>query len=223
MRKLAFLTITFAALFAAAPAARTAPPKPGPSPTPAPTPITNGTISVCNTSGARPITGSLSYTLAAVAAAGGTQTITVPVGTCATQIFYPQGTSVTVTENVPTGDAVTSITLSGGAATLSSSAPTAGSAVVVVGNAQALLTFVTSGPPLAPPAARNCKVPNLLGLGLTSAKAGLLKAACTLGRIRRAYSSGFRAGHVMAEAPRRGLVLAPHAPVDLVLSRGPKP
>jgi hypothetical protein len=220
MRKLAFLTITFAAVFAAAPAARTAPPKPGPPP---PTPITNGTISVCNTSGARPIAGALSYTLAAVAAAGGTQTISVPVGACATQIFYPQGTSVTITENVPTGDAVTSIALSGGAATLTSSSPTAGSAVVVVGNAQALLTFVTSGPPLTPPAQHNCKVPNLLGLGLTAAKAGLIKAHCTLGRLHRAYSSGFRAGHVMGEAPRRGLVLAPHAPVDLVLSRGPKP
>src|SRR5690348_10281209 len=161
MRRLAFLTITLAAVFAAAPAARTAPPpKPGPSPTP----TVNGTISVCNTSGARPIAGSLGYTLAAVAAAGGTQTITVPVGTCATQIFYPQGTSVTVTENVPTGDAVTSIALSGGAATLTSSSPTAGSAVVVVGNGQSLLTFVTSGPPLTPPAQRNCKVPNLLGL-----------------------------------------------------------
>jgi len=221
MRKLAFLTFTFAAVFAAAPAARTAPPKPGPSPSPPP--IVNGTISVCNTSGARPISGSLSYTLAAVAAAGGTQTITVPVGTCATQIFYPQGTSVTVTENVPTGDAVTSVALSGGAATLTSSSPTAGSAIVVVGNAQALLTFVTSGPPLTPPVQRNCKVPNVLGLGLTAAKAGLVKAACTFGRLRRAYSSGFRVGHVMAEAPRRGLVLAPHAPVDLVLSRGPKP
>jgi hypothetical protein len=221
MRRLAFLTITLAAAFASAPAARTAPPKPGPSPSPPP--IVNGTISVCNTSGARPITGSLSYTLAAVAAAGGTQTITVPVGTCATQIFYPQGTSVTVTENVPTGYSITSIGLSGGAATLSSSTPTAGSAVVLVGNAQALLTFTTSGPPLAPPVQRNCKVPNLLGLGLTGAKAGLIKAHCTLGRLRRAYSSGFRAGHVMAEAPRRGLVLAPHAPVDLVLSRGPKP
>ena len=182
----------------------------------------SGTLSICNTSGARPITGSLSFTLAAAASAGGTQTITVAVGACAQQIFYPQGATVTVSENVPSGYAVTSIAIAGGGSTLASTTPASGSAAVLIGAGQAVLTFVTSGPPPAA-AAPTCRVPNLLGLGLPAAKTALGRAHCTLGRLRRAYSNGFRAGHVMAEAPRRGALLAPRAPVDLVLSRGPKP
>jgi beta-lactam-binding protein with PASTA domain len=89
---------------------------------------------------------------------------------------------------------------------------------VAVGTSQALLTFTTNGP-----APHNCKVPNVLGLGLAAAKTSLLKANCALGHVRRAYSRTFRIGHVLAEAPRRGTVLAPHAPVDLTLSRGPRP
>jgi len=192
-------------------------PKPPQPPGPAPQ-IVYGTISVCNASGPRAVAGSFTYTLAAAAAAGGTQTIVLAVGACAPQIFYPSGTAVTITENVPVNDSVASITLNGGGATLSSSSTAAGSAVVAVGTSQALLTFTTNGP-----APRNCKVPNVLGLGLAAAKTSLLRANCILGHVRRAYSRTFRIGHVLAEAPRRGMVLAPHAPVDLTLSRGPRP
>lgn len=212
------LTILTAALLL--PAFAAAAPHPPVATTPSAPP--SGTLSICNTSGARPITGSLSFTVAAAASAGGTQTITVAVGACAPQIFYPQGATVTITENVPSGYAVTATSIAGGASTLSSATPASGTAVVLVGTGQALVTFTTSGP-AARPEAINCKVPNILGLGLTATKTALAHAHCTLGRIRRAYSRGFRAGHVMAEAPRRGTLLAPRAPVDVVVSRGPKP
>jgi hypothetical protein len=70
----------------------------------------NGTISRLRHLGARPTSGSLGYTLAAVAC--GTQNPRA-VGTCATRISYQHGASVTITENVSTNDAVTAITLSG--------------------------------------------------------------------------------------------------------------
>jgi hypothetical protein len=181
-----------------------------------------GTLSVCNASGARPVTGSFTYTLAAPASAGGTQTLNVAVGACSAQIFYPQGTPVTVTENVPAGYAVTSIAIGGGASTISSSTPAAGAAVVTIGSGQSLLTFTTSAPATTG-SGRDCKVPNVVGLGLTAAKAALVKAGCTRGLLHKAYSRTFRAGRVISESPRRGTVLAHGAPVDLVLSRGPRP
>jgi hypothetical protein len=196
-----------------------APAAPAPKP-PAPT-VAYGTISICATAGSRPVGGPLSFTAAAPASAGGTQTVTVAVGACSAQIFYPSGTSLTVVENVPAGAAVTAITLAG-AGTLTASSPTAGSATVTIGTSTGTLTFTTSGPATTP-ALADCKVPNVLGLGLLAAKAQIRKHGCTVGTIRRRYSSGFRAGHVMAESPRRGSVLAHGAPVDLVLSRGPRP
>src|SRR2546423_10759742 len=62
------------------------PPAPGPF-----VPPPEGTLSVCNTSGVRPVTGPFTYTLSALASAGGTPVPTIPVGTCAPPAFYPQG------------------------------------------------------------------------------------------------------------------------------------
>jgi PASTA domain len=221
------IVIALAALAASsAPAyARTVATHP-PAPAPAPAPVASGTLEACTASGARPVTGSFTYTLAAPGSAGGTQTLNVSVGTCSAPVFYPVGTAVTVTENVPTGYSVTSISIGGGQSTISASTPAAGSAVVTIGSGQSLLTFTTSGPPLTPPTVSglsDCKVPNVVGLGLTAAKAAIAKAHCTLGLVHKAYSRYFRAGHVISEKPRRGTVLAHGAPVDLVLSRGPRP
>jgi hypothetical protein len=169
------------------------------------------------------VTGSFTYTLAAPASAGGAQTANVAVGSCSAQIFYPQGTSVTVTENVPTGFAVTTIAIGGGASTISSNTPAAGAAVVTIGLGQSALTFTTSAPAAIVSAPRDCKVPNVIGLGLTAAKAAIVKSSCKVGLVHRAYSRTFRAGHVISESPRRTTVLAHAAPVDVVVSRGPRP
>jgi PASTA domain-containing protein len=190
------------------------PSKPGPPP---PT----GTLAICNASGARPISIPLGYTAAAAASAGGTLSFNVPVGTCSGQVFYPQGAAVTVTENVPSGYAVTGIAIGGGGSTISSMNLAAGTATVTIGSGQSVLTFTTSAPPpFTPPA--SCKVPNLLGLGLLGARAALKRGACTLGRVSRGYSSAIPVGRVVAAKPRRGTVLAHAAPVDIVLSRGPR-
>src|SRR5215217_8564971 len=61
------------AAFALGPVA--APPKP-PAPSPA---IAYGAVTVCAAAGSRPISGPLSFTLSAAAAAGGTQTVAVAI------------------------------------------------------------------------------------------------------------------------------------------------
>jgi hypothetical protein len=191
---------------------------------PPPKPAANvptGTLAICSASGARPITGSLSFTLATTASAGGTQTVSVGVGTCSGQIFYPQGASVIVTEAVPAGDSVTQIAIGGGASTLTANTPASGTATVTIGSGQSLLTFKTSGPATVTP--RPCKVPFVVGLGLLTAKAAIVKAACTVGVVHRAYSRTFRSGRVISLSPHRGTVLAHGAPVDVLVSRGPRP
>ena len=212
-QKTALALVLAAAAASAVPAFGKRPPTPPGPFAPPPT----GTLTVCNTSGPRPVTGSFTYTLSALASAGGTQVLTIAVGTCAGQVFYPQGATVTVTETVPAGDAVASIVLAGGASTIASSSLTAGSATVTIGSGQATLTFQTNGP------LPHCVVPNVVGLTLTGATASLKKHSCRAGAVHRVYSKTVRAGRVISESPRRGSVLAHNAPVALVLSRGPKP
>jgi hypothetical protein len=189
----------------------------------------SGILTICNASGARPVTGTFVYTAAALASAGGTLTFNVAVGTCAPRVFYPLGTSVTVIENVPTGYAVTGITLTptagGGGTTsvISSNTPAAGTATVTIGSGQATLTFATSGPATGGGGGSPCKVPNVFGFALTAAKAAIRKAHCTVGIVRKVYSNVYYPGRVYSESPQRGTVLAPGAPVNLTVSLGHHP
>jgi hypothetical protein len=187
---------------------------PHPPAQPQAAPVPTGTLSVCNTSGARPITDALVFSLVAAASAGGTQNISVPVGSCSTQVFYPQGTVVAVSGTIPSGYAVTSIAIGGGGSTLTTSTPAAGSATVTIGAGQSLITFTTSGPP------RPCKVPAVTGLTVLSAKSSIVRSSCTVGRVRRVYSRTAKAGRTISQYPRRGTSLSHGAPIDLVVSRG---
>jgi peptide/nickel transport system substrate-binding protein len=63
-------------------------------------------------------------------------------------------------------------------------------------------------------------VPNLKGKTLAAAHAALVRALCTLGKVRRAYSTRVKAGHVISQAPRAGAQVARGTKVNLVLSRG---
>ena len=81
-----------------------------------------GELILCSASGVRVATGTFTFTLVTVASAGGTTTLNVPVGACTGRLFYPVGVSLTVSENVPAGFAVTGITLNptpGGSGTTS--------------------------------------------------------------------------------------------------------
>jgi PASTA domain len=193
----------------------TAAPHP-PQPQPQPAPVPTGTLSVCNTAGARAITNALGFSFVAPASAGGTQSFTVPVGSCAAQVFYPLGTSVVVNEAVPAGYVVTSIAIGGGSSTITTNTPAAGSATVTIGAGQSLIRFITSGPP------RPCTVPAVKGLALISAKSLIVKNACSVGRLRRVYSRTIKAGRVVSQYPGRATTLSHGAPVDMAVSRGPR-
>jgi hypothetical protein len=185
-----------------------------------------GELILCSASGLRTATGTFTFTLVTVASAGGTTTLNVPVGTCTGRLFYPIGVSVTVSENVPAGDAVTGIILaptpggSGTTSVITSSTPAAGSATVTIGSGQATLTFTTNGPAGA---ARLCKVPNVFGLSFTAAKTAVRKANCTLGTVRKVYSNIYYPGVVYSQSPPRGTVLASRGAVGLTVSLGHRP
>jgi hypothetical protein len=183
----------------------------------------SGTLTFCNASAPRPVTGTFTYTVSAPASQGGTQTFAIPVGSCSGRVFWNQGVTLTVTENVPAGASVTAITASGGASTITSTNLAAGSATVLVGSGQSVVTFTTQGPPGTPIPPRPCRVPNVLGLSLSAAKAALKRNSCTPGLVTRAYSRSYPAGGVVATRPARGTVLAHNARVGIVLSRGPRP
>jgi hypothetical protein len=211
---LAALALAIVGLSAvAAPALARTPPTPAAAAQAPPT----GTLSVCASSGARPVTGAFLFTFAAPASAGGSQTLSVSVGTCSAQVFYPVGTQVIVTEAVPAGDSVESISVSGGGSTIASNNAAAATATIAIGLGQSLLTVKTNGP------IHNCVVPYVVGLPSATAAASLHKSSCTLHVARKVYSRSIRAGRVVSQSPRRGTVLATNAPVDVFISRGRKP
>jgi PASTA domain len=185
-----------------------------------------GELILCSASGVRVATGTFTFTFVTLASAGGTTTLNVPVGTCTGRLFYPVGVSLTVTENVPAGFAVTGIAVGptpGGVGTTSvitSNTPAAGSATLTIGSGQATVTFTTNGPAGA---ARLCKVPNVFGLSLTAAKTAIRKANCTVGAVRKVYSNIYYPTVVYSQSPQRGSVLAPRAQVNLTVSLGHRP
>jgi subtilisin family serine protease len=71
----------------------------------------------------------------------------------------------------------------------------------------------------APPrvALRACIVPRVRGLRLARAKTAIVRAGCSVGRVRRARSRLHR-GRVVAQSPRAGLQLAPRARVNVTVS-----
>jgi hypothetical protein len=179
--------------------------------------VVSGTLTICVASGTRPVTGAFPFTLAAPGSAGGTQTLSVSVGTCSAQVFYPQGTQVIVTEILPAGDTVESFSIGGSGGTIVSSNPAAANATIAVGSGQASLTVKTSGP------THDCVVPYLAGLSSAAASAALRKSSCTMHVARKLYSSSVAVGRVISQSPRRGTVLAANAPVDVIISRGRRP
>ena len=190
----------------------------------------SGPLTICNASGARPVTGTFVYTTSAPASAGGTQTFNIAVGSCGPPVFYPLGTGVTVTEAAPTGYVVAGIKLtptpgSGGPTTtvISSNSPSARTATVTIGTGGSTLTFTTSagaGGGGGGGGGTSCKVPNVFGLALTAAEAAIRKGHCTVGAVSKVHSNVFYPNVVYSQSPPRGTVLAPKAHVNLTVSLG---
>jgi hypothetical protein len=66
----------------------------------------------------------------------------------------------------------------------------------------------------------NCVVPNVAGKPLSAAKQAITHGACTVGKIRHAFSATVKKGHVISQKPKAGKKLAYHARVSLVVSKG---
>lgn len=179
-----------------------------------------GTLSVCNQSGSPPITIALTYTLNASGANGGTQVQTASIGTCTAQVWFPVGAQVTVLENVPTGFAVTGVTIGGGQSTLAQTVLSGGVAVVTIGSGNSLLTFTTRAP--GPPPAAPCIVPRVIGLTLAAARKAIVRAHCRVGSVHRIYSSRIPKGGVTSIKPKQGAHRKHNAKLRLFVSRGRK-
>ena len=120
-------------------------------------------------------------------------------------------------ENVPTGDAITSITISG-ESKLSQTSPAGGLAGVTMGNADSTVTFTTRG--AGTPTARPCIVPRVIGLTLAAARTAIKHAACKVKSVTYIHSTRIPRGGVTSSKPRRGTHLAHNAGVRLYVSKG---
>ena len=188
----------------------------------------SGPLTICNASGARPVTGTFTYTAVAPASAGGTQTFNVAVGACTPKLYFPLGTGLTVTETAPAGYSVSAIKLAPAppdpTTTTTISANTAArSATVAIGTGGATLTFTTTAGAGGGGGGTSCKVPNVFGLALTAAEAAVRKAHCTVGALRKVYSNIYYPNIVYSESPQHGAVLAPKGRVNLTVSLGHHP
>jgi len=181
---------------------------------------TSGTLSACNTAGAPAPTGSFLFTFAAPGSAGGTTSYNVAIGSCTGKVYYPVGTQVLVSETVPSGDSVTSITLTGDG-TLNASTPSAGTATVTVNSGDTVVTFVTKAAGAPPPP--GCVVPRVAGLTLVTARKVLASRHCLAGKVVRVYTSVFPKGGVTGTVPKAGTHLPHNAKVTILVSKGPKP
>lgn len=182
--------------------------------------VEEGTLSVCNVSGKPPITIALTYALNAPASAGGSQVLSASPGTCTPNVWYPVGTNVSVLETVPTGFAVTAVTISGGQSTLAQTLLTAGMATVTIGNGNSFVNFTTKAP--GPPPKAPCVVPRVVGLTLAAARKLVVRAHCRVGSVHRVYSKRIPKGGVTSVKPKQGAHRAHNAKLRLYVSRGPR-
>jgi hypothetical protein len=182
---------------------------------------TVATFVVCNAAGNPKPAGTFTYTLSAPAGAGGTIVQNVAVGACSAKIFYPTGAQLLVTQATPTGDAVTSIKLSGDSTSaLGQVVLSAGQAAVTIGTGDAVLTFTTKA---AGAPRRTCVVPHVVGFTLSAARNLIKQAGCRVGAVTSVYSSRIPKGGVAASRPRGGAHVAHGTKVRLSVSRGPRP
>jgi hypothetical protein len=68
-----------------------------------------------------------------------------------------------------------------------------------------------------------CTVPNVRGRRLAAAKAALVAAHCSAGKIRSVYSRTVAKGRVVSQSVRAGAQLAAGASVNLAVSKGRRP
>jgi uncharacterized delta-60 repeat protein len=68
--------------------------------------------------------------------------------------------------------------------------------------------------------AARCIVPKAKGKGLRAAKRAVIKAHCTVGKVKKAFSAKVKKGRVIAQSAKPGKKLAPGAKIRLTVSKG---
>jgi hypothetical protein len=69
---------------------------------------------------------------------------------------------------------------------------------------------------------KDCAVPKLMGKSLKAAKRMLALHACTLGKVKHAFSKKVKKGRVISQKPKAGKDLDRGAKVQVVISKGKK-
>lgn len=67
-----------------------------------------------------------------------------------------------------------------------------------------------------------CVVPKVKGKTLSAAKTAIIKAHCTVGKIKKASSKHVKKGHVISQNPSAGRSMSSGSKVNLVVSKGRK-
>ena len=92
-----------------------------------------------------------------------------------------------------------------------------GTAILAGGEEYSFLYAVTSGSVTPPPPTAQCVVPGVVGLTLDTARARIIGAGCSVGKISRVRSG--QVGIVLAQSPAAGSKLPQGSPVDLTVGR----
>jgi hypothetical protein len=160
-----------------------------------------------------------SETLTVSTAGAGTGTVTSsPAGincgtTCSSGFTF--GTSVTLTATIGSGSNSVFAGWSGGGCSGT------GTCTVTMNSATAVTaTFNVGTKP--PPQPKACVVPKLKGKTLKAAKRSLKAHHCSLGKVKKAFSSKVKKGKVISQRPKAGKHLKHGAKVNVTVSKGKK-
>jgi Tol biopolymer transport system component len=75
------------------------------------------------------------------------------------------------------------------------------------------------GTPPPPPQVKSCRVPRVIGMRLAVARKKIANANCNTGSVRRVRAAKKRAGKVLSQSPKAGLVRPRATKVNLVVGR----
>jgi hypothetical protein len=117
--------------------------------------------------------------------------------------FNPQAPGTPALKPIPEGGAI--------------SCPSVNECVMVDGYGRVVLGTPSSG---GGTGNAKCVVPKVKGKTLAAARTAIVKAHCTVGKIKKASSKQVKKGHVISQNPAAGGTLSSGSKINLVVSKG---